>query len=151
MTGGERRFEGTTLNRVIPGFMLYLAFLALWPPTLQFGGWRMDWGLETQLGAVSNDAIFGLVEYLAGFTLLGYALAERRGRLEEPTTRLVLRAAGFGFGWAAFLELAAAVHAGSAASGLRLVMTAIAVSYGAGLYAVQRAHIRGLLELRPRS
>jgi glycopeptide antibiotics resistance protein len=150
-TGGERRFEGSTLNRVIPGFMIYLVLLVLWPPAPRFGGWRLGWGLEVQLGDVSTDAIFSLLEYLAAFTLLGYALAEHRGRLDESTRRLVLRSGGVGFAWAAVLELAATLHVGSMGSGLRLAMAVVAVSYGAGLYALQRAHIRGLLETRLRT
>ncbi len=98
-----------------------------------------------ELDHVSTDDVMSLLEYIAGFTLLGYALAGRRGRREEPTGILVPRTALLGAACAGLLELASAFHAGSRGSGLRLAMSVVAVGYGARLYAAQRAHIRNVL------
>ncbi|HEU5154239.1 MAG TPA: hypothetical protein VFU03_05895, partial [Gemmatimonadales bacterium] len=143
--GAERRFEGAALNRIIPVFLVYLLFLAVWPPALH--SWRRlpEWGLVPELEDVSTEGVLSLLEYIAGFTLLGYALAEKRGRREEPMRDLVSRAALRGAACAGVLELVSAFHAGSRASGLRLLMSVVAAGYGAALYAVQRAHIRTIL------
>jgi VanZ family protein len=141
----DRRFEGAALNRIIPVFLLYLLLLAVWPPTPQSGRWTPEWGLVPELDHVSTEDVMSLLEYIAGFTLLGYALAERRGRREEPTGILLRRTALMGAVCAGVLELASAFHAGSRGSGLRLTMSIVAVGYGARLYAAQRAHIRNVL------
>jgi hypothetical protein len=95
---------------------------------------------------VSTEEVMSLLEYIAGFTLLGYALAEQRGRREEPMRLLMSRTALRGAACAAVLELASAFHEGSRASGLRLLMSVVAAGYGAALYAAQRAHIRSVLK-----
>jgi hypothetical protein len=82
---GDRRFEAAELNRIIPAFLLYLLLLAVWPPTPNSARWTPEWGLVPELDHVSTDEVMSLLEYIAGFTLLGYALAARRGRREEPT------------------------------------------------------------------
>jgi len=142
---GDRRFEAAELNRIIPAFLLYLLLLAVWPPTPDSARWTPEWGLVPELDHVSTNEVMSLLEYIAGFTLLGYALAARRGRREEPTGILVSRTALLGAACAGLLELASAFHAGSRGSGLRLAMSIVAAGYGARLYAAQRAHIRNVL------
>lgn len=143
--GADRRFEGASLNRIIPAFLVYLLFLAVWPPALHSWRWPPEWGLVPELEHVSTEHVMSLLEYIAGFTLLGYALAEQRGRREESLRLLVARTALRGAACAGVLELASAVHEGSRASGLRLLMSVVAAAYGAALYDAQRAHIRSVL------
>jgi VanZ family protein len=142
----DRRFEPAVLNRIIPAFLVYLLFLAMWPPVSHFWRSQPEWGLVPELEHVSTEDVMGLLEYIAGFTLLGYALAEQRGRREEPMPLLVSRTAVRGAACATILELAAAFHEGGRGSGLRLVMSVTAAGYGAALYAAQRAHIRTILQ-----
>ncbi|HSR90560.1 MAG TPA: VanZ family protein, partial [Gemmatimonadales bacterium] len=145
-TGVDRRFEGALLKRIIPAFLVYLLLLAVWPPVLHSWRWPPAWGLVPELEHVSTEEVMSLLEYIAGFTLLGYALAEQRGRREEPMRLLMPRTALRGAACAAVLELASAFHEGSRASGLRLLMSVVAVGYGSALYAAQRAHIRTVLK-----
>jgi VanZ family protein len=145
-TGADRRFEGALLKRIIPAFLVYLLFLTVWPPALHTWRWPPEWGLVPELEHVSTEEVMSLLEYIAGFTLLGYALAEQRGRREEPMRLLMSRTALRGAACAAVLELASAFHEGSRASGLRLLMSVVAAGYGAALYAAQRAHIRSVLK-----
>jgi VanZ family protein len=147
--GADRRFEGALLNRLIPAFLVYLLFLAVWPPALHSWRWPPEWGLVPELEHVSTEDVMSLLEYIAGFTLLGYALAEQRGRREEPMRLLVSRTALRGAACAGVLELASAFHEGSRASGLRLLMSVVAAGYGSALYAAQRAHIRSVLRSSP--
>jgi hypothetical protein len=147
--GADRRFEGALLKRLIPAFLVYLLFLAVWPPALHSWRWAPEWGLVPALEHVSTEDVMSLLEYIAGFTLLGYALAEQRGRREEPMRLLVSRTALRGAACAGGLELASAFHEGSRASGLRLLMSVVAAGYGSALYAAQRAHIRSVLRSSP--
>lgn len=145
-SGVDRRFEAATLHRIIPAFLLYLLLLATWPPAFHSWRWPPEWGLVPELEHVSTEDVMGFLEYIAGFTLLGYALAEQRGRREESMRLLVSRTALGGAVCAAGLELASAFHGGTLGSGLRLVMSVIAAGYGAALYSSQRAHIRSILK-----
>jgi hypothetical protein len=141
----DRRFEGAALNRIIPAFLAYLFLLAVWPPALHSWHWAPEWRLVPELEHVSTEGVMGLLEYIAGFTLLGYGLAEQRGRREEPMRLLVSLTALRGAACAGMLEAASAIHLGTRGSGLRLVMSVVAAGYGAALYSSQRAHIRTIL------
>ena len=94
----DRRFERRTLKRVFPLFAVYLLLLAVWFPFNAFGTWHGFFGFTDRITDTSMYSLYPRVEYLAAFTVLGYLIAEWRGRLEltlaEDLARLFVIAAG---------------------------------------------------------
>lgn len=141
----DRRFEGETLRRVAPVLLLYLIALGGWPPWAPATPWHGELGLSGVWGAANTRQILRSLEHLAAFTVAGYVIAESRGRRESR-----FRASA---GWvvlvaalvSALLEGMAARHPGAGASLLRGALATITALYGAGIYHLQRSHIRWLL------
>jgi len=142
-SGGERRYEVDTLRRVTPLFTAYLLGIALWPlvPELAPATPR-----PPRLRAMI--ATLGTLEYVAAFTLLGYLLAEWRGRLERRMRADLPRVATWSAVAAAGLEAARHAHPLHDASAIRGGAAATAAVFGAVVYHLQRAHIRNLVEAR---
>jgi hypothetical protein len=82
------------------------------------------------------------LEYLAAFTLLGYTVAESRGRLEERAGPRLARLAGASVLSAAALEALRGLHPGHGASVLVLLLTAAMSLYGGLIYRIQLAVVR---------
>ncbi len=141
----DRRFELSTLKRVLPIFGLYLLLAALWPPLRPLVVWHGMFGLTSRAQDTSLQFIFPRVEYLAALTVLGYLTAEWRGRAEAPLRqdlpRLLLAAAGT----ALFLEALVGFQAGSGASLVRAVLVTFSALFGGVIYHLLRDHIRFLL------
>jgi hypothetical protein len=140
----ERRFEVATLQRVLPLYGLFLLLLAVWPSTLPLGEWAhgFDYGRLTEAERIGFASRF--IEVIAAFTLLGYMVAEMRGR--KPGSALKTQ------GWVcaaalAFSVPAAAVRdfaAGPLASVFEAALFTTAALYGAALYRLQLAAARRL-------
>lgn len=86
----ERRFELPTLRRLLPLYIFYLLLLAMWPTTVAFGEWQETVHLQELMFNERVVFIFRFVEYIAAFTLLGYIVAEMRGRKQESVTKILL-------------------------------------------------------------
>jgi len=86
----ERRFELPTLQRLLPLYIFYLLLLALWPTTIAFGEWQTTVHFQQLMFDERIVFIFRFVEYIAAFTLLGYIVAEMRGRKQESVTKILL-------------------------------------------------------------
>lgn len=142
--GAERRFEADALRRAAPFFAAYLLLLAVLPPEPLSAEWVVHWGLPGHSGA-SKLAMIRLLEAVAAFTLLGYLLAELRGRRELPYAAVAgpvaLRAAGA----VLLVEGLRAFQPGYGASMLGAALLLGAALYGAALYHLQRAHVRWLV------
>lgn len=141
----ERRFEAETLRRVAPALALYLLLQVSWPPWAALRSWHVQLGFGHAWGATGTREILRTLEHLAAFTVLGYAVAEARGRREGPFRTSLGALAGTGLAAAAGLELLAAVSQGPGGSALRAVLAAGTAVYGGGIYHLQRAHVRWLL------
>jgi hypothetical protein len=89
--------------------------------------------------------LYPRVEYLAAFTVLGYAIAEWRGRLELPLRHDLPRVLLISMAFALTLELLSGFQSGRGASFLRLVMAVSGSLLGGTIYHMARAHIRFLL------
>ena len=145
----DRRFEIPTLRKIIPLFALYLVLLVYWPPVIE----KFQWDWMVPAGLFGDDppipVVLGFIEYLAACTLLGYMVAEWRGRLDR------------GAGWAfipqyAFiglvvlaLEALRGVHPQHAASLFRFILATVAGIYGAVIYRLQVNTIRKILSTFP--
>jgi VanZ family protein len=148
----ERRFELPTLRRVWPLLVTYLILSALWPitwppwpgPSMQWtpGPWHGGWGIADLADMPGVTPMLRALEYLAAFTLLGYTVAESRGRLEEGTGPRLARLAGASVLCAAALEALRGFHPGHGASVLLLLLTTAMSLYGGLVYRIQLAVVR---------
>ncbi|HWA15152.1 MAG TPA: VanZ family protein [Gemmatimonadales bacterium] len=144
-TGPERRFERETLRRVAPFFALYLLFLAGWPPWSEWTPFHGSFDTIRLWGHGDTFAIMRVLEQLASFTVLGYLVAESRGRLELAYGRTLPLLVGAGFVSAVMVEVVAGLHPGPGASPVRALVAVAITCYGGGIYHLQRSHIRWLL------
>lgn len=141
----DRRFELSTLRRVWPLLGGYLLLSALWPLPWTARPWHGAWGLAGLGDTPGIVPLLRALEYLAAFTLLGYTVAEARGRREEPPGRLALWVAAVCLAAAALLEGLRGLHPAHGASALALALAGAAGLYGGLLYRRQLAVVRALL------
>jgi len=141
----NRRFERTTLRRLVLAFILYLFLQALWPPFQTISSWHMTLGLVDPLAQEKIQVNVRLLEHLAAFTVLGYITAEWRGRDElrwrQDLPRLLLIALVS----ALTLEALIGFQAGPGASFLRPMIAISGALFGGAIYHLQRDHVRFLL------
>lgn len=137
----DRRFERSTLKVLLPVFVLYLLLLTLFP-VRPFGTWHMIFGFTDRVTDTSLQSLYSRLEHLAAFTVLGYIIAEWRGRLEisfrEELPRLFLVIIGFVFP----LEFLSGFQIGQGSSFIRLVLSVIGGLFGGAIYHLSRAHLR---------
>jgi VanZ family protein len=145
----EQRFEVATLRWFIPVFMLYLVAAALWPPFRSLTSWHGAIGFANRLNGAGMVDILLLLEQVSGFTLLGYALAEWRGRRELTLAEDLPGIARAAVLFAIALELAQGFLVGPGASAFRAVLATSGALYGAAVYHLARAHVRALREASP--
>jgi hypothetical protein len=127
----ERRLEPQVVRALLP-----LLLVVLWGMTQSGGSLALDGG-----GEVAREGLLRVLAEVAAFTLLGYLVAEGRGRRHEPLQRMMA--------WPALTALAVAFLVGTAHSGwlapLRVAAVLASSAFGAVLYDAQRAHIMSLL------
>jgi hypothetical protein len=92
----------------------------------------------------SNIAIYGVLEHIGAFTVLGYALAEYGGRTYDAFARLAPRVLIVSTMLSAALEWLRGWNPMYGASGLLLVLTLLSSVFGVWLYLLQLAHVRAL-------
>jgi len=141
----ERRFERTTLRRVIPIFILYLIGSVLWPLNRSLTTWHVVLGFTNLRAETSLQSLNPRIEYLIAFTVLGYLLAEWRGREELSLAQDLPGLFGVTLGISLFLELLAGFQVGPGVSLVRVVMVLLGALFGGTIYHLLRAHIRFLL------
>lgn len=144
----ERRFEQSTLRRLLPWLALYLLLAAAWPPLRPLGPWHGAIGFTDRVEPVATRFPAPLLEYLAAFTVLGYVSAEWRGRREIPLARDLPRLLLVALGSALCLEILVGFQAGPGASLARLILVVVVALLGGAIYHLQRAHVRFLLGRR---
>lgn len=141
----DRRFERATLKKVFPFFFLYLTLLALWEPFRPLTAWHWIFGFTDSISETSTQVLIPRIEHLAAFTILGYLLAEWRGRSEIPLRgdlpRLFLNAGAV----ALVLEFFVGFQVGPGASLIRVAMAILSALFGGVIYHLLRAHVRFLL------
>ncbi len=146
-----RRFEVATLQRFLPIFCGYVVVATLWPPFRAIVPWHGAITFADRLDDASIVALLLLLEQVGGFTLLGYAAAEWRGRREltlaADLPRVVLVAAIL----ATLLELAQGRLSGPGASAVRALLAVAGAVYGAAVYHLTRAHVRAVRASHPES
>jgi glycopeptide antibiotics resistance protein len=137
----ERRFELRALKMLLPLYAVYLLFLAGWPTTLPIEQWQFNINFEQLTFNEKIVFIFRFAEYLAAFTLLGYMVAEMRGRKNEALEKTL--------GWTFFISVAAAIFiqvlktypALNRINILPIIIITAASLYGAVIYRLQLSAI----------
>ena len=141
----NRRFESKALSEAAPFYAAYLLLLVAPVSGLGASSWRGAPGFAAIQGEWSAGTILHLVETIAAFTLLGYMLAELRGRREARFRQSVVHVGAWSAAVAFVAQVLEGFRASGAASGAAWVMLVAASVYGAWLYHLQRAHVRRLL------
>ncbi|MFZ5624146.1 MAG: hypothetical protein ACOY71_06915, partial [Gemmatimonadota bacterium] len=143
--GGERRFERLALARAAPWFLGYLAVMVTWPPTALQRTWHWSWTLATSPLLGDSSVMLQRIEFPAAMTLLGYVIAESRGRRQEEW-RAILRGTAVPGGIAVVvLELVRGFRPVMGASVAEGVLGSMSLCYGAALYYLGRARIREIV------
>jgi hypothetical protein len=143
--GPERRFELPTLRRVWPVLGVYLLASALWPLPWTPRAWHGGLALLALAESPGIVPLLRALEYLAAFTLLGYTVAEARGRRREPAGRLAAWVAGACLAAAAVFEGLRGFHPEHGASALAVLLAAAAGLYGGVIYRAQLGVVRRLV------
>jgi glycopeptide antibiotics resistance protein len=141
----NRRFESKALAEAAPFYAAYLLLLVAPITSSSSTGWTGDLGFAATSGLWDTKAVVHVVEIVAAFTLLGYMLAEFRGRREARFREGARYIAVCAAGAAALTEVLEGFRPDGGASMLRLVLVVFAALYGSWLYHLQRAHVRRLL------
>ena len=144
----NRRFEVPLLTRAAPIYAAYLALIVLLPMRRELDAWTVHAGFSAAMS--HQREILRLLEVVAASTLLGYMLAEFRGRTIVSYRDALPRLAGWTFALVGLLEALWGFRAGHGASIARAALMAAASLYGGWLYYLQRAHVVRLLS-QPRN
>lgn len=141
--GIERRFEIDVLRRSVPYLAGYLLVIALLPLAAGLSPWHLSANVMEPGGDEARRMV-RLLEPVASFTVIGYLLAEQRGRRELPfraiAPRVVLECAAL----AIAIEACCGFQPGGA-SGARVALRMAASLLGAALYHNQRERVRWIL------
>jgi len=141
----NRRFESNALAEAAPFYAAYLVLLVVPVTGSPPAGWHLSVGFADSMGIWAAGEILHLVELVAAFTLLGYMLAEFRGRREHRFRAGIARVAAWAAAAAAVCEILEGFRPDGSASLARLTLLVGAALYGAWLYHLQRAHVRQIL------
>ncbi|MEO7964390.1 MAG: VanZ family protein [Gemmatimonadaceae bacterium] len=144
-TTQNRRFEVPVLQSAAPAYAAYMALLTVAPLLDGVGRWQLGIGFPGVATEWTKMEILRFLELVAACTLLGYMVAEFRGRVvalfRDALPRLVI----WGVAVTVAGEFARGWHAGHGASAARGVVLAAALIYGGWLYYLQRSHVVRLL------
>jgi glycopeptide antibiotics resistance protein len=147
-TGGpERRFEADALRSAVPYIAVYFAALIFLPLAAGVDSWRFEIGL-TGSGHDPTEQMLRLLEPVASLTVLGYLLAEARGRRELSFSAVAGRVAAECACVACAIEASRGFQRGVGASGVQFALVVAAGLLGAGMYHNQREHVRWILAHR---
>ncbi len=142
---GDQRVELRTLRIALPLFAVYFTLASLWPLDAVDGVWRGAWALAPSRDGLSRALLMQSLEYLAGFTLVGYVTAEFHGRSNEPYRVISRRVLRCSIVLVVLLETARGWNTAQGAS-LAIALLAVAAGlFGGWLYHLQRDHVRTLL------
>jgi hypothetical protein len=136
----ERRFETPALLAASPFVVLYFIGASVWPGSSFRSVPLLHLGMPTSEAGLA--LVLPLLEAGIAATVLGYVIAEFHGRDEhsfrEASSRVLF--------WVCLVliatEVSRSIFGYEGASVLRGVLALGAATYGAGLYHLQRAHVK---------
>jgi glycopeptide antibiotics resistance protein len=140
----NRRFESRALWEGAPFYAAYLLMLVAPVAGHRATSWRgaIGFGITSDW---DSGMVLHIVETVAAFTLLGYMLAEFRGRLEARFRSGAAHIALWGGAAALVAEVFEGFRVDGGASALRWAVLVGGALYGSWIYHLQRAHVRRLL------
>lgn len=131
----DRRLEAQVVRILIPLLLLHLLWLEILPSLAP----------PASVGILIRETIVVTTGQLAGFSILGYLLAESRGRRPMSLAAAALFPAGIALAVQALLAMLVGLDLSFAA----LLLPVLASGMGAMLYQLQRRYILSLLGLSP--
>ena len=144
----NRRFESAALAEAAPFYAAYLVLLVAPVTGSPPARWHLNVGFAASMGSGAAGEILHVVELVAAFTLLGYMLAEFRGRRERRFRAGTAHVVAWAAAAAVVCETLDGFRPNGSASLIRLTLLIGAALYGAWLYHLQRAHVRRILGRR---
>jgi hypothetical protein len=140
----ERRFEPAVLRSAIPYIAVYFAVVIFLPLSHGMTDWHFAkrFTLPTESAALQ---IIRVLEPIAALAMLGYVLAEARGRREMPFTATATRIAGECALIALTMEASRGFQREAGASAMQFTLMVGASLLGAGIYHHQRQRVRWIL------
>lgn len=142
----ERRFELPTLRRIGLCYAVYVILIALWPWPWTPQSWHASLGWAEMADDPEVLLILRLLEYLGAFTLLGYMVAEARGRQATSSWHTWLWLCLTSLASAGVLESLRGFHPQHTASLIQVLLLTGAGLYGGLIYTLQLATVQALLE-----
>lgn len=142
---GAQRVELPTLRLVLPLFATYFALASLWPLDAIDGVWRGGWTLAPAGAGISRTSLMQALEYLAGFTLVGYVTAELHGRSNASYRVISRRVLRYTIPLVVLLKCARGWNTMIGASIPIALLAILSGVFGGWLYHLQRDHVRTLL------
>lgn len=145
--GAERRFESETLRSITPYVIAYFLVVVFLPLTGPTDSWHFALGM-TGGGNDVDQQMLRLLEPVASLTMLGYIIAEARGRREQSFGAVLTRIGPEAAVIAVVLEASRGFQPGTGASGVTFLLLVGGAMLGAGIYHSQRDHVRWILANR---
>jgi len=144
----NRRFEVPLLLSAAPAYATYLLLVTMAPLLGGVGEWQLGFGIPGVAEEWTKLEILRFLELVAALTMLGYMVAEYRGRQEAQYRAAIPRLLFWGSTAAVVGEMVRGFHDGHGASVTRGVVLLATTLYGGWLYHLQRAHVVRLLQSR---
>jgi glycopeptide antibiotics resistance protein len=148
-TISDRRFELPVLRSALPLYAAYLLAQAMTSRVTP--GWLLPFPAEPAGTALGRTGILRLLEMGASFTVLGYLLAELRGRVDSGLYATGIQVLIRTLPLAALAIIARFLPGEAAAAALWFSIIVAASLYGALLYDFQRAHVLALIDAMRRA
>jgi len=142
--GSDRRFEADILKSAMPYVVVYFLDVVFLPLASGVDRWHFHLGLTGGQGDLARQIVH-LLEPVTSLVLLGYLLAEIRGRREMPFRQVALRIALECAAVAAGIELSRAFQRQVGGSALEFMLLTGAGVLGASMYHHQRERVRWML------
>jgi glycopeptide antibiotics resistance protein/uncharacterized membrane protein len=140
----DKRFELPTLKRWFPIYAIYLLLLSVYPIDLPAAEWQMNQSFQRLAFDEHILLTFRFVEFIAAFTLLGYMIAEMRGRKNEAVETTLGWTLLIAAGSAIFIEVIKAYPTMNNINILSIIIIITASLYGAVIYRLQLSAIERL-------
>jgi hypothetical protein len=144
----ERRFEAEALRSGVPYVAAYFATTILLPLSFGMEPWHVAIGF-TGAGGDLPRQLLRVLGPIAALTVLGYMLAEARGRRERPFRETIVRIVAECGSVALAMEVSRAFQRGVGGSIIQFVLLVGASVLGAGIYHQQRERIHWILIHQP--
>jgi glycopeptide antibiotics resistance protein len=141
IVSNEKRFELPTLKIFSPLFAIYLLLLAVYPMALPAAERQTDQVFQRLAFEEHILLAFRFVEFIAAFTLLGYMVAEMRGRKNEAVETTLGWTFFIAAGSAIIIEVLNIYPVINQINILAIIIIISASIYGAVIYRLQLAAI----------